>query len=638
VKRDPLSTRVRRRPIQSQPTADKSQARQVVLVSAPWPIFSRPSIQLGALKACLTAEHPELDVRAHHFYLRLAAAIGYGVYQDISERTWLAESVYAALLYPERAAAIESFFRRQSSARSALKDVDFTAMVARVAAVSQEFIAAVPWERVLLAGFSICLCQLTASLFFITRIKARHPDLPVVVGGSMFSGDSLRRLLRAFPPIDFAVNGEGERPLGLLVGRLKSDADRRRVPPPGVIDRKSAARQGPPSRSQLPDLCALPIPDFDDYFALLTSLGPDKRFFPTLAAEMSRGCWWHRPAVGRRFSGCAFCNLNRQWKGYRAKKPGRIVREVDTLTTRYRCLAVFFVDNLVPRRSAGEIFQKLAGLKKDLNLFCEIRADTPAECLEKMHWAGVKELQIGIEALSTGLLAKLNKGTSAIENLEVMKNCEELGLVNRSNLILYFPGSDQKDVDETLRNLEFALPFRPMQCVRFWLGVGSPVWSNPVDFGLRATNNHPNWAKLFPPDILARVCFPLQSYRGDQIRQRQLWQPVQQRVKHWERAYAELHRDPFYRPILGYHDGGEFLVIRHRRYRADTLTHRLVGSSRKVYLFCRRSRSFAEIQARFPKITTGRLDGFLHMLVEKKLMFAENQRFLSLAVAAAARR
>ena len=625
-------------PAQTQPIPEKSHRKQVVLVSTPWPLFNRPSIQLGALKAYLTAKHPGLEVRAHHFYLQLAAAIGYGVYQNISERTWLGESVYAALLYPERAAAIESLFRRRASARPMLKDLDFKAMIAKVEVVSQEFIATVSWERVLLAGFSLCLCQLTAVLFFIKRIKALIPDLPVVVGGSMFTGDSLPRLLRAFPEIDFAVNGEGERPLSLLVGRLDSVAGRRVLPPPGVIDRKTAAREEPVPRNQLKALSSLPIPDFDDYFALLKSFSPDISFFPTLPAEISRGCWWRRPASGKTFSGCAFCNLNRQWKGYRAKKPQQIVRDIDNLTTRYRCLSVAFVDNLLPRTSSGEIFQKLARLKKDLNFFCEIRADTPREWLERMKRAGVAELQIGIEALSTRLLAKLNKGITAIENLAVMKNCEELGLVNASNLILHFPGSDQEDVDETLNNLEFAQPYYPIQCVRFWLGLGSPVWSNPVNFGLRSITNHPNWATLFPPEVLTMVRFPLQSYRGDRTVQRKLWRPVQEKVEHWKKEYQELHQDSFYKPILGYYDGGEFLVIRQRRLRADTLTHRLDGSSRKIYLFCKQPRALPEIQARFPKIKTDQLLDFLHMMVGKKLMFEENRRFLSLAVSAAARR
>ena len=45
---------------------------------------------------------------------------------------------------------------------------------------------------------------------------------------------------------------------------------------------------------------------------------------------------------------------------------------------------------------------------------------------------------LGIEALSTRLLEKLNKGTTAIQNLEIMKHCEALNISNISNLILCF--------------------------------------------------------------------------------------------------------------------------------------------------------------------------------------------------------
>ena len=74
--------------------------KSVVLVSTPWPIFNRPSIQLGTLKSYLKSQFPELEIIAHHFYLKLAETIGYKLYHAISERTWLAETVYAALLYP----------------------------------------------------------------------------------------------------------------------------------------------------------------------------------------------------------------------------------------------------------------------------------------------------------------------------------------------------------------------------------------------------------------------------------------------------------------------------------------------------------------------------------------------------------
>lgn len=43
--------------------------KRMILVSAPWPIFSRPSIQLGALKAYLHKQFPDIEIINDHFYL-----------------------------------------------------------------------------------------------------------------------------------------------------------------------------------------------------------------------------------------------------------------------------------------------------------------------------------------------------------------------------------------------------------------------------------------------------------------------------------------------------------------------------------------------------------------------------------------
>jgi hypothetical protein len=249
-----------------------------------------------------------------------------------------------------------------------------------------------------------------------------------------------------------------------------------------------------------------------------------------------------------------------------------------------------------------------------------------------MQAAGMHEVQIGIEALSTRLLKKLNKGTMAIQNLEIMKHCEALGIGNVSNLILHFPGSDHYDVEETLRNLEFALPFRPLRFVHFWLGLGSPVWQAPRAFGLRAVFNHANYAAIFPPDIFSSMRFMIQAYRGDLGHQRKLWQPVKKKVRAWKKTYAELHKDPSRAPILSFRDGRDFLIIRQKRLKAEPLTHRLVGTSRSIYLFCQKHRSLKSILTHFPVLAEDRVVPFLRMMIDKKLMFEENGKYLSLAV------
>ena len=103
--------------------------KKVALISAPWPLFNRPSIQIGALKSYLKSKFPDLEVDAHHVYLKVAAAIGYRPYQSISERTWLAETVYGALLYPERMGPIQKVFGRRAKGLPALKGVIFERLV-----------------------------------------------------------------------------------------------------------------------------------------------------------------------------------------------------------------------------------------------------------------------------------------------------------------------------------------------------------------------------------------------------------------------------------------------------------------------------------------------------------------------------
>lgn len=64
------------------------------------------------------------------------------------------------------------------------------------------------------------------------------------------------------------------------------------------------------------------------------------------------------------------------------------------------------------------------------------------------------------------------------------------------------------------------------------------------------------------------------------------------------------------------------------------MNHRLAGTSRKIYLFCSHPRSLVEILETFPSVGADQVRSFLAMMVDKKLMFSEDQRFLSLAIPA----
>jgi ribosomal peptide maturation radical SAM protein 1 len=603
----------------------------IALVSTPWPLYNRPSIQLGTLKAYLQRELPELKADAHHVYLGVAEAIGYDLYKAISERSWISEACFAALLYPERKEIIEGFWRRLT--RDLSLEPSFKELCRSLKKVSERLLSSVHWASYPLIGLSVCYGQLTSSLYFIRQIKKVSPHSRIVVGGSSCAGRMGESLLTAFPEIDFVVNGEGELPLLQLVKSLAADPGNRKDPPvSGLLTRTSGSAEG---FSQVARLDDLPAPDYTDYFESLKGFPEAKRFLPKLPMEMSRGCWWSKTTLPRRTRGCAFCNLNLQWEGYRSKSHRRIVQELASLADRYELLSVSFTDNLLPPRNLQALFETIARLGRDFRFFAEIRATTSLDELLAMGKAGVAEVQVGIEALSTRLLKKLNKGTTAIQNLEIMKNCEARHAPDlTSNLITHFPGSDEMDVEETLRTLQFAAPLRPLKAAPFWLGYGSPAWRHPGAFGIRKVRNHPFYDHLFPRKILPQLHLMLQGYEGGMKEQQRLWGKVTKVLKSWRTAYDDLHCASNRDPILSYQDGGTFLIVRERRHAADDMTHRLRGSSRRIYLFCEKNRSLSEIVEHFPGLGQEKILPFLNMMVDKRLMFREGERFLSLAVPA----
>ena len=584
---------------------------QVLLLSMPWALFNRPSIQLGALKGFLDQQFPDLRVHNSHPTLEVAAAIGPDRYRRIAESPWAGEALYSGLLFPELREAARRLFRRE------LPDLGaegYDSLLPRLEAQLAAFVDRVLAENLRLVGFSLCFSQLSASLLAATRIKARRPEVTVVFGGSMVTPELARSLPAAWPAVDYCIPGEGERPLQALVAWLR---DATPDLPAGVFAADHASENTPPA-SQIVNLDTLPLPDYTDYFSEL-AVSP-LNFIPHLPVEFSRGCWWNR---------CAFCNLNLQWQGYRSKHADRMLTEIKTLTIRHRCLDFSFTDNALPPAAAGELFQALAGEPVDRRFFAEIRAAGRGEDYSLYRRGGLTEVQIGVEALSDSLLARMCKGVRAIDNLAAMKDALENDLRLAGNLILEFPGSTAAEVEQTLSTLEAALPFPPLSAATFFLGQGSPVCADPGEFGLAAVTRHAKYRSLYPAGLLDRVPMLVRGGRGDRGRQRRLWAPVRRRMRAWQ----AFHRERTSRlPALAYRDGGDFLIIRQERPGQPVLHHRLQGLSRALYLHCRRPVAQKELLQTFKRVKEEQLVRFLADLTHKHLLFQDGERCLALAV------
>ncbi len=586
---------------------------RIALVAMPWPLFNRPSIQLGVLKGHLRKVWPELEVKTFHPYLHLAQTIGFTLYHRLSETSWVAEALTAALLFPEKTPDIERLL--QKLIRNRGFSFDFTELIQKIKGALEDYLGGINWEKYQAVGFSVCLNQLTSSLWAARWLKERHPRLPVIFGGSGCAEEMGRSLLALFPFIDFVINGEGEIPLTGLLRHLLLGEKR---PSKGLFFRQDGRIIGGGSEELAPE--ELPSPIYEDYLREVSSLPPEKRFFPLICLEASRGCWWFK---------CRFCNLNLQWKGFRRKPLPRVLQEVRA-HARAGLLDFAFVDNCLAVKDSLALFAALARDRVDYRFFAELRAVYRRQDYHLLRQGGLTWVQIGIEALSTSLLRRLNKGTTALDNVAAMRHCEEAGLHLEGNLILEFPSSTEEEVQETLKHLDFVFPFRPLNTVSFWLGYGSPVFRNPKAFGLRAVYPHPYYQALFPEWVREKLVPLAWAYRGDRKKQKKIWKPVREKVALWKNRYTELTKTRG--PLLSYRDGKHFILIRQVLPTGQVLHHRLSGASREIYLFLRDIRSLREVRERFDVLPSDRLEAFLRDLEHKKLIFREAERAIALAI------
>ncbi|MDH3394448.1 MAG: hypothetical protein OEL66_10610, partial [Desulfobulbaceae bacterium] len=271
---------------------------RLALISMPWPLFNRPSIQLGTLKAYLR-EHPWLQVETFHPFLSVAQRLGTSRYHWISQNVWVCEALYTSLLFPEQREQAHRIIDKalRSAPRDIRFDIDQTETL-----LSDELFRwrdHEQWQRFNLIGFSVCFNQLAPSLTGAKAIKEIAANTPIVFGGSSCAPRVARSLLSTFQEIDYAIIGEGEKPLLDLCRHLAENAP---IPPQALTagNAINLPLAGSNQYSQIQSLDTLPVPDYDDYFRDIQHLFAAEPFIPELPMEFSRGCWWGK---------CAFCNL-----------------------------------------------------------------------------------------------------------------------------------------------------------------------------------------------------------------------------------------------------------------------------------------------------------------------------------------
>lgn len=614
---------------------------KVALVSMPWYAPHRPSIQLGALKAWLNRTLPDVRVDPYHYHLAITGKIRYPFIREIGEGTrgfLFGEGLSACLLFPGYRTEILASLKQAAEKEGGNVDVEKDLLTPFERFVEEQA-AAVEWSSYDCVGFSAGMVQTLGSVLMARIVKQRAPSVLTVLGGPEAAGPMGYSLLKVFPEIDCTVNGEGERPLAAIISALREGHELRGLP--GVVTRDSREGAGC-TRFQVDDLDSLPYPDYDGYFDLLSSV-PCRDAVRTdveIPVEGARGCWWaNRKSDGHNTS-CAFCNLNHQWRGYREKSAVRYVEEMLCLSERYRCRRFLFVENIT-RRKEKEVVALFThirdGFHRSPEIAMEARADMPPGVWKLLREAGVISCQIGIESLSTKVLRRIGKGTTALRNVEAMKELERWDIANPANLLHGLPGMSAEEVEENSRMIPFLKAYYPLAPVRFSLRHGSPyedeICERGGTGGQRDSGNEPAWRAILPGEVESRLFFSSREFSNQTPGLAEAVARLEAVCREWLDHYTEAKRRGIRYLLSAVPDGTRpgGLIVRDFREQGFRI-YRLESLEAEVYQFFDRRRKVRDCMAALPHIPRAMVEGCLRRFVERRLLLREGLYALSLAI------
>ncbi|MDD2901333.1 MAG: RiPP maturation radical SAM C-methyltransferase [Syntrophales bacterium] len=521
----------------------------ICLINPPFGAIEHPSIGLGLLQA--SARRAGFSCRTLNANLAFAERLGLNLYfwfaTSPNYLDFFGEWVFTESLFPETEATYEEYFRRfvteelESTFKAVLPGHNLVETLRQTRKLAGEFIEQVAAEvvstRPLVVGCTSSGQQNCASAALLKRVREIDNSIITLLGGPNCEGPMGQGLRRAFPWVDFVVSGDGEMIFPGLVRSLLQhgrEVDEELLPE-GVIGASRAAAPALPSvcRAVVWNLDATLPPDYEDYFEQLPRSRLAPKITPGLLLETSRGCWW-----GERR--CKFCGLNGMVLKYRAKSADRIVGEIESLCSRYNTWKVMFVDNNLEPRLASEVFSRLAERPEPLCLFFETRVMDQRQ-LELMARGGIRWITVGIESFHPRLLALMGKGTSVLENIQVLRWAFDLGIRVSYSLMYGFPGErdewygEMADLLPLLHHLEPPHRIWPMKYDRF-----SVYHEEPQRFGLRlAPRKSYSYVYPLPPDLLADIAYFFEDENGSQRQAAKGpgFKTMQERWRQWLEAF-----------------------------------------------------------------------------------------------------
>ncbi|MBU1781753.1 B12-binding domain-containing radical SAM protein [bacterium] len=313
-------------------------------------------------------------------------------------------------------------------------------------------------------------------------IKAIHPGIPIIVGGSV--GFSVPELVLQRTGVDIVCNQEGEMTLPEIFHAIETGSKLDSVK--GIWFKKDGQTVKTPERELIRDLDTIPFPAWDllpmDVYLNnpVVGVGRDIDFIS------SRGCPYQ----------CTFC-FRAFGRKYRPHSVDYIVEAIKFLKRDYSIDFVSFQDDefiATPKR-VEEFCERLQRADIRIKWSATGRVNLAnRELYKRAKEAGCVSISYGIESGSQRMLDSMKKGVTVEQAKEAISLNREVGLRLPTSFIVGMPGETGETAWETvefcketaipLKGLMFATPYPGTELFEYAL-KNNKIKGDIEDFILR---------------------------------------------------------------------------------------------------------------------------------------------------------
>jgi ribosomal peptide maturation radical SAM protein 1 len=481
-------------------------------------------------------------------------------------------------------------------------------------------------HRPRLVGFTSVFQQHVASLALARRIKAASPGTVVVLGGANCEGVMGAETVRSFPFLDAAVSGEGDLLFPELVRRVLGGRGLDDLP--GAATRANVAARfatgrfpNAPTVARMDDL---PVPDDSDYFEQFEGSRFAKEWTPGIFLETARGCSWGEK------SHCTFCGLNGTTMAFRSKSPSRALEELRELVGRHPKSDLQVVDNILDTRYFEGLLPELAKSPPPSPVFWETKSSLKKGQVRLLADAGVTRIQPGVESLSDEVLKLMRKGVTALQNVQLLKWCRELGVTPYWNLLWGFPDEPPEEYARMARLVPLLSHLVPPSGVSgLRLDRFSPGFDDAARLGFLDVAPLPSYGAIYPlpSEAVSNLAYSFSFRARGSGHAGEYAAPLLREVARWRRVSraSALFSVP----------AGDALVVWDLRPVARRPLTVLRSLARVLHDACDAStgaRTLAETGRAACGATREEADVALEALVADRLVLRDGDRHLALAV------